>query len=325
VLESIAAQLSGPAPVEIVVITDGNAQIDQPPQLATRLRDRNTRLHLLGTADASDSAVAQLAQLSGGQVVWQPDPRQWTDASRQLTRAAASAQLMRSEVSVSYAPEIELAARKVSPWNRAWLKDGAAALGHGQVNEQAVPMLAEWRIGAGQVAAFAFSPSAEEIQTITSRIQRPPRDPRFAITWNSGPELWVTIDAIDDQRPMNGLGFRLVLDDGTERAVPQTAPGKYELGIPAPRRPALATVQRGELAVDRFVVAGRYPREFDGIGNDRQAMQRLAQQSGGAVIEPSQTTPIDIDWPRRRVSLTGVFVAVGILVMAGGLVVWRLR
>ena len=43
--------------------------------------------------------------------------------------------------------------------------------------------------------------------------------------------------------------------------------------------------------MDRIAVAGRYAPEFDAIGNDRSAMNQLARRTGGAVIDPAQTSP----------------------------------
>src|SRR5947207_3395328 len=71
-----------------------------------------------------------------------------------------------------------------------------------------------------------------------------------------------------------------------------------------PPPPTFALVRLGEShVIDRIAVAGRYAPEFDAIGNNLQALRELAGASGGAVIEPAQTTPIDFHWPVRSVAL----------------------
>ena len=57
----------------------------------------------------------------------------------------------------------------------------------------------------------------------------------------------------------------------------QVAPGRYEIDIPIRRSPVIAQVRdpHGGI-VRRFALAGRYPPEFDAIGNDRRNLQALA-------------------------------------------------
>ena len=104
-------------------------------------------------------------------------------------------------------------------------------------------------------------------------------------------------------------------------AMPQTGPGRYEVDRPRPaapdvRRPSASTAA----SIDRFAVAGRYSPEFEQIGNDRAAMDALARATGGAVIEPAQTAPIDFRWPTRRVPLAACLAAAGAVFVAAGLV-----
>jgi hypothetical protein len=67
--------------------------------------------------------------------------------------------------------------------------------------------------------------------------------------------------------------------------------------VPAPDRPVLATVRFDHRPAERFAVAGRYPARFDAIGVDRDNLRQLAERTGGAVIEPIDTRPIDFRWP----------------------------
>ena len=75
--------------------------------------------------------------------------------------------------------------------------------------------------------------------------------------------------------------------------------------------------------IDRAAISGHYPPEFEAIGNDRFAMQRLAERSGGRLIEPSDTSRIEFPKHTRPVSLTSELAFAGCALIALGLVHWR--
>jgi len=75
--------------------------------------------------------------------------------------------------------------------------------------------------------------------------------------------------------------------------------------------------------IDRFALAGRYDREFDAIGNDRDAMRELAQRTGGRMIEPADTQPLNIHGAEHRIMLTSEFAFVGVALIVIGLIHWR--
>jgi hypothetical protein len=52
--------------------------------------------------------------------------------------------------------------------------------------------------------------------------------------------------------------------------------------------------------IDRIALPGRHKAEFDRIGLDRAKLLELAQRSGGAVIEPDETTALNL--PRKTAS-----------------------
>ncbi len=108
-------------------------------------------------------------------------------------------------------------------------------------------------------------------------------------------------------------------------SIPQTAPGRYELTLPSPAVPTFASIHHGTQLLDRISLPGRYPAEFDAIGNDADAMQRLASISGGAVINPTDNRPIAFDFPRRQRALSSWLATAAFLSIASGLILWRLR
>jgi hypothetical protein len=141
----------------------------------------------------------------------------------------------------------------------------------------------------------------------------------------------VTVDAIDAGQFHNNLPLTLDLIDeqgnarGAKPSLPQVAPGRYRLDLDPSDRPLLALLKGpGGAAIDRSPLAGRYPREFDAVGNDRRAMRDLASRTGGAVIEPGSRAPLSLSRPRRDVPLTSWLATVGAALIAAGLVSWRL-
>jgi hypothetical protein len=105
--------------------------------------------------------------------------------------------------------------------------------------------------------------------------------------------------------------------------IPQVAPGRYELTLPAPRTPAFAAVHLDRV-IDRAAIPGRYAPEFDAIGNDYDAMRRLAAQTGGRVIDPAWNKPLDLTFPVHEVPLTPWLTLAGGVVLLAALARWRL-
>jgi hypothetical protein len=336
-----AGGAAGPA-VELVVLTDANAPVDDPAALASQMRGQKVRLHLLDIGDGSGQGLAalrQLVQATGGTLLQQSDPAAWAQAVRKLTRTAAPDQLVRTAARVRFVGPLEgTPPRDVAPpWNRTWLKSGAAEVARGGDEG---PLAATWRAGEGAVVAAAFGASPDDAEPFARLVARPPRDPRLRVTWEPGEKLTVTVEAVE--RPaneaggeyLNGLPLALELTDlsGVRPAAPRTvpvsqvAPGRYEAAVDAPREPTLATLRHAGRAVERVAVAGRYAPEFEHVGNDRLAMRALAARTGGAVVEPSQQSPLHLPAPEEGgVALSSWLAALGATLLAAALVWWRAR
>ncbi|HMB95236.1 MAG TPA: hypothetical protein VKK61_04280, partial [Tepidisphaeraceae bacterium] len=324
-LQSIASQLDGSAMTEIILISDADATIENPRALANELVKKKIRLSLLATADAANSSLANIVQLTGGQMVSQLDPHLWNDAAEQLLQATLPNHIEHSPIAVGFINDLSsLPSRAISQWNHTWLKPSAIAL----AESDKIALAARWRLGAGQVAATGFAPDASELAALTALIETPPRDPRFKVIWSAASRLSVSVDAIDAEKYLNDLDVKLELIDPSSREnlmIPQTGPGKYEISLPARRSSAIAIVRVGGQIVQRFAIPARYAPEFDAIGNDQAAMRNLAQRSDGEVIFPSQTTPIDFTKPIRKVSLVSLLAILGASFIAMGLIKWKNR
>jgi hypothetical protein len=237
--------------------------------------------------------------------------------------------MIRQTVQATFAGDLSaLPARAVPVANRTWLKNTASSLGGAIVGDERVPLVGRWSLGEGGVLATALTPSTFELDAMVRLMARAPRDPRFRVTWNTGAMTRVTVDAIAGSY-LNGAAIDQDLVDAADGGarqhvhVPQTGPGRYSVAVPGPYRPAFATVRHDGAAIDRVALAGRYPAEFDALGTDFDALHHLADATGGAVIEASQSRPIDLPRETRRVSLGSWLAAAGALALGLSLLVWR--
>lgn len=325
-LQQIIGSLPASPPIDVLVLSDAEAEFGDVESLAAALRQHHIRLHALAVAaQKSSPPLRQLAEGSGGQFLQEIDPQKWLASVRRMLRAVMPDQLIRDPVTVSFSGILSaLGTRSVSLMNRTWPKQSATVLANAMEGTDKLSAAAKWSVGTGDVLALAFAPTADEIAAIEQAIARKPRDPRFTITWHAGPTLHVRIDARDNGNYLNNQ--KLTIDLNLLSAVfpiPQTGPGRYEIDLPAPRSPMTVTIFNDQHVLDEFAVAGRYPREFDAVGNDLDALRALAERSGGSVIEPMQHGELEFPDTRRVTPVAGFFAIVGALFLAASLIVWR--
>jgi hypothetical protein len=331
-----AADSATQMPRQLLLITDADATINRPAELGESLERADVHVHLLAIGNGSGlPALRQIATITGGNVISQFDPAKWAAGVNELARSASPPWLENTAADVHYRIDLpHVNDRTVPQWNRTWIRPGATAIAEAPIDGRASAMAARWNIGAGQAAAVAFASNAMEASAIADLIARPPRDPRFHVIWQTGSSLRVTIDAEDKARPaadgspyLNGLSPRLELsrpqEGTTVLPIGQTGPGTYSAELPAPRQSTLATVRLGGKVLDRIALAGRYAPEFNAIGNNRDAMNTLARTTGGLVIEPTQTTPIDFHWPVAYARIASQLALLGAALLAAALVWWR--
>jgi hypothetical protein len=317
VLESLTSQLDASAKTEIILISDADTSIADGSALAAKLSAKNARLNLLATADISHSPVPQIVRLTGGKITTQTDANLWSNAVNELLHSTMPNNLETSPVKINFANDLQ-PSRMLNIWNRTWLKSGATVL----ASANDIPMIARWRIGAGQVIAAAFPANSSEAQALAALIATPPRDPRFHVSFTAASRFRVSLDAVASTTDLN-LTLDLLDDSANHKIVniPQTAPGRYEILLPAPRSTQIAIIRVDNQIIDRFAVAGRYAPEFDAIGNNHESMQSLASQTGGNVIYPMQISPIN--FPPRKTSLVSLLAILGSLLLATGLITWK--
>jgi hypothetical protein len=324
-LSDVTTGADGVMPTEFLIVTDAEARVDQIETLAKEMQTRKVRLHVLAIGNGSGVQILdRLATETGGSLTFALDAATWSGQLKQLGRDAMPRHLEMNGLDVTFRSPLRLAGHTVKPWNRTWMKEGAEVLAEAKAERP----VARWQVGAGQVMAVAFSPTAEEAEEMAKLVARVPGDPRFKVSWDEGAKLAVHVDAVDGKTYLNDQQLSLVIEQQgqtTSRAIPQMGPGRYEISVEAPRSPAFAAVRNAERLLDRIAVAGRYAVEFDAIGNDHAAMYERASRTGGEVIDVRRMKPIDFRWPRRDVSLTSWLAAAGAVCFGAALGWWRIH
>lgn len=337
-LEAATQSVGDGSRVELIVLTDANAPVEDPDALAAQMLERRIRLHLLALGDSAAVGLSPLRKVvdaTGGTMVRESEPAQWAEAVRRLARAAMPDLLIGVPARIEFTGALaDTLSRTVAPpWNRTWLKPQASSLAEGadETGERVVAA-AEWAAGEGRVAAAAFRATPQDAEPFMRLVARPPRDPRLRITWDAGARLRVSVDAVDAQSgPLNGLPLMLERRDATggeagaatTMPIPQTAPGRYELTIESPRRATFATLRHAQLAVERIALAGRYAPEFDRVGNDRAAMRELAARTGGSVTEPTEARQFRLPLSENVFRLASPLAVAAAACLALALLWWR--
>ena len=330
-LKQLAREADDAMPKQLLLMTDAQTTLEEVGELGRQLAQKRIRMHALAIApgEAID-AIRRLCRETGGQFMKSFDPREWAESLEQLASAAGEDYVVREAQRVQFSGELSpLGAVKAEVWNRTWLRDGATLLGRIGTGGDAVPAAARWNPQGleGTVVAVAFAAEAAVVEKIAAGVARLGRDPRFAVELEAGRELSVRVDAADAGRPINELELTLELSSGGEQRqslrLRQTGPGRYELSAEAPREASLATLREGGQVIDRYAVPGRYAEEFDGIGTDVENLRKLAQESGGRVVEPQVQAPIDFRFERERRPLGPYLLLGGAGLIGLGLLWWR--
>jgi hypothetical protein len=330
------AEFGGDAlPLNILILTDAEAEIQHADELAAALARRHASLYVLAIGrGAALPELQRIATATGGNVVEQLDADRWIAGAKELLRGAADDALHPEAITVRHIAALaDLPSFYVELWNRTWLKERAelAAESVAPTAEQRVPMAAQWPYGAGAVLSAAYAGHRDVVQLLAMRMRRAPRDPRFLIQIDPAPDLTISVDAHDQGRFLNQvpLSVELLPTDGSPVNAPrlpldQVGPGQYRATLEPPSSPVIAVIRHQDGILARLPVAGRYAPEFAAIGNDYTAMKTLADRSGGAVISPAQAAPLDLPAAVRPVDLTTPFLVAAAALLSLALLRWRL-
>ena len=143
-------------PMNLLLLSDADVQVDHPTELAAALARRHVRLFVLALARGSGLGVLQqLASATGGYVLDQSDPALWPQAARQLLRGAMADAIGTEVMRLRFINEASNGiGATVQRWNRTWLKTGGTVLAEGVPGAPTTattgasprPMAARWRL-----------------------------------------------------------------------------------------------------------------------------------------------------------------------------------
>lgn len=332
-LKSAGEKADGLLPAQLLLLTDAEAEIRDEKALENLFKRKHIGFHLLAIGEGSALPILRkLSDATGGSIVKELDPKRWTAGIAKLLRAGQPELLGDKPFSLRGSAEMPISDLVVSPpWNHVWPKPAATVLATSIGSEENIAAAARWNVGEGRVAAAAFD-ARVLINQLIPLVGQAPKDPRFRVTWTTGPRLRVMLDAAENTNPLNRVSARLQLNDAsTMSAAPETisldqsAPGRYEASIPAPRKPMLASLTVDGRTIDRIAVAGRYAPEFDAIGNDHDAIEQLARQTGGGIIAANQNWPIGFHWPDRQLAVAPFLELSGAALVLMALIWWKLK
>ena len=102
-LNSLAAQLRGNVPTNIILISDCDAQINHPVDLSAALQRSHAKLNVLAIGSGEGlSAIQQIAANSGGAVLSQNDPAKWIESAKKIVLSALPTPIENSSVNVEF-------------------------------------------------------------------------------------------------------------------------------------------------------------------------------------------------------------------------------
>jgi hypothetical protein len=328
-LQSIASQTEASYPTNLLLLSDCDAEFTYAPQLAIRLQEKNIHVYALaiGHGSAIDT-VRQIAASTGGNIVEQLDPHNWTNSLRQLCQAALPPSFVKHSIGVLFLESLKSLSPEMAPyWNHVWVKPDAD-LWASTLSAPTSPAGAFWHVGSGCVLSLAFETDATNIDFITNTIAAKPRDPRFSITWQNATGHRVIVTASERGVFLNKLPVWLDLFSSSlldSKQLKQTAPGRYEAPIPPSAESRIATLRVKDEIIDRAAIPARYAEEFDAVGNDHDAMRSLAESTHGQVIFPADHNAINFHWPNVQTSLAPWLCFTGLILITTGIVLWRLK
>lgn len=288
VLEADAQQ-----PKRLILLSDGQAEASSITALSSDIAESRLTIDWLALPPADpNSALANLVRASGGRIIEAADADTWRASAEALARASISTPMLEVSPPISVPPVGPIHIDRI---NAVSMRDGASLLASVETGGAARPAAASWNAGLGKVITLAFRAPPDALAAVASANTRPARDPRF-ITRASADSI--ALHARDANGPMNRLSPTFFIEN-TPLPLEQTAPGVYSAQIERSNQVRFASVRLGEAVIDHVVIPSRYPREFDAIGLDVDALQALADASGGQLVRRDQLRLISSALPTR--------------------------
>ncbi len=339
---------SCPAKIKhVVLMTDGVSVPGPFYELTTKMAGDQITVSTVGVGtDADQNLLTQMAEWGNGRFYFTDDPQNIPQIFARETMSASKSSLQETPFQMKMVRPADFFAGvpietapyllgqvlvKTKPTAELWL-----------VSERGDPLLATWRYGLGQTAAFTSDArnrwAVEWLRwegfgkfwvQLTRKLRRPAALKNFPATItreNNGFRL--RVDAVNEVgdfvSDLQG-DVLVVAPDGTEKkfSLNLSAPGQLETFWPAAQRGsyhAQVLLKRGGQVIEQQYVSGTvgYPDEFSLRPPDTDKLRELATGTGGkfnptpAEILQGDTRHADVErelWPWLLIAGLFVFVA----------------
>jgi hypothetical protein len=314
-------------PLRVILLTDGDADMSTfaPPAGMAKEDGTMTIDWLRLSTDNTHQPLADIVEATGGSIISAGESSQWRSRAVAAVRAAEVVPAAAVPTSVRWrGPLADLGVVEAARANETYLRGDAEVLASrsGLDDASRSPIVARWRAGEGQVIAIAFAALPSLIDRAAELIASSPRDPRFAVAWDSER---VTVDAGEGGSPLNDLAIDVREIDGVGGSIlfTQTAPGRYAATVPADSSARTMVTRVAGRRIDLHVVAGAPVDEFRATGTDRAALERLAADTGGRVIDRDRPEGPQIV-ARREWSIAAPLLLTSMIATAAAVLVRRL-
>lgn len=297
----------------IILLSDGEPTTRfDPDEAARRATINNMTLSTIAIGQAADvSLMERLAKGGGGRYSFAQNPQDIPKLTLEETEQLAGKTIATGDFrAVQTAP---------SPILRGLDPTKLPTIGGYQITEvkpdaQAIlqsgkgePVLAQWQYGLGRVVAWTsdlnqdLAPNWKDAEAYTPFWNQAVRwtlaaavSPSYRVTTApDGHDLLVSVDAFDaNGQPVDltQTTARLRTPDGqdVDLALPQSAPGRYEVRLAAPQAGAysleLRQARNGQAVTDTAGFSVPYPAELRGPTVGESILGALADRTGGRVL-----------------------------------------
>lgn len=317
----------------VIVLTDGQAPSGGIHDLGQTMAGEGITISTVGLGSGVDEALLRgLSDVAGGRFYRVMDaqslPRIFTRETELISKNAAVEEYFQPRVvgSADFLRGVDMAsAPYLHGYVSTQMKPAPAQVI--LASDSGEPILARWRVGLGWTIAWTSDVKnmwavewlrwpgyGQFFGQMVREHMRSKKRQEFKLKAELDPttgRVRAAIDAIGgDDLFQNGLDASLVVKGPTESqtlAMPQTAPGRYEIDFPLPKygsyvlhatltRDVFAESARGvaegapkkvQIAESFGHVSSPYPREYRAFEPDRAMLARAAAVTGGLVDPPA--------------------------------------
>lgn len=292
----------------VIVLTDAEVELPDGAGLARRLAETDISVYAILLSEGRGvDAVRELCRATGGAV------GQEANSERLVAEAATRMdewmpqrwheRPVQVEITGGWGTEM----MAVPAWNQAWVRADAEVIARGDAR----PMAGHWRVGLGRVVAVMFEAGAVRLGRLAEAMAQRPERRELGVVWN---EQSVELTGGVKEPPL------LVVFGGQateETAFERVGPRRWRAKLPGRTEPGIAIVEAGGQVTARHILPALCEREFQHVGLDRDALERLAQLGGGAVIDARATEPLPITKRRVWLSFERVCGIVAVVLLGG--------